>query len=277
MIRDPYAVLGITKGASADEIKSAYRKMAKKYHPDLHPDDPQAATKMNEINEAYDMLTHPEKYAGRNAFGSDAYSGRTGYYGSYGGYGSASGGDGYGQRSSDSGDYRRTGYRGAGGWYTDFEGFDFEDLFGFNRYREAGNTNINPVHEAGDTAEMSRAVDLINSGNYAEAARVLMQVMNYARNARWYYLNAIALYGYGDTGAAAEYILKAARMEPENSLYVSLLQKFRQEGQTYYRSSQTFINPFRVIGKVILFFFVLRLIAGLFYLLFGGFAYYLPM
>ncbi len=251
MTKDPYAVLGIGKGASADEIKSAYRKMAKKYHPDLHPDDPQAATKMNEINEAYDMLTHPEKYAGRNAFGNDDYS----------------------QRSSDSYDYRRNGYRGAGGWYTDFEGFDFEDLFGFNRYRETGNTNINPVHESGDTEEMSKAVDLINNGNYAEAARVLMQVMNYARNARWYYLNAIALYGYGDTGAAAEYILKAARMEPDNSLYVALLQKFRQEGQTYYRSSTTFVNPFRVIGKIILFFFVLRLIAGLFYCLFGGFAY----
>lgn len=57
---DPYKVLGVSPGASQDEIKKAYRKKAKEYHPDLHPDDPEAARKMNEINEAYDMLQNPE-------------------------------------------------------------------------------------------------------------------------------------------------------------------------------------------------------------------------
>ena len=47
MAINPYEVLGINPGATKDEIKSAYRKMAKKYHPDLHPDDPKAAEKMN--------------------------------------------------------------------------------------------------------------------------------------------------------------------------------------------------------------------------------------
>ena len=62
MVTDPYKVLGITRDASKEEIKKAYRKKAKEYHPDLHPDDPKAAEKMNEVNEAYDMLCNPEKY-----------------------------------------------------------------------------------------------------------------------------------------------------------------------------------------------------------------------
>ncbi len=81
---DPYKVLGVTPGTSQEEIKKAYRKLAKKYHPDLHPNDPAAAAKMNEINAAYDILSkpHSETYSGRqSAYGSQGQS-AYGYQGS---------------------------------------------------------------------------------------------------------------------------------------------------------------------------------------------------
>ena len=55
--RDYYEVLGLQKGASEAEIKSAYRKLAKKYHPDLNPDNPEAEAKFKEVNEANDILS----------------------------------------------------------------------------------------------------------------------------------------------------------------------------------------------------------------------------
>ena len=57
MAKSFYDVLGVSKDASADEIKSAYRKLARQYHPDLHPGDEEAANKFKEISEAYDKLT----------------------------------------------------------------------------------------------------------------------------------------------------------------------------------------------------------------------------
>ncbi|MBQ2724068.1 MAG: DnaJ domain-containing protein, partial [Clostridia bacterium] len=59
--KDYYAILGVSKTASDDEIESAYRKMAKKYHPDLHPNDNEAAEKFKECNEAYSVLGDAQK------------------------------------------------------------------------------------------------------------------------------------------------------------------------------------------------------------------------
>lgn len=59
-MRDPYEVLGVSRDATDDEIKTAYRKLAKKYHPDLNPGDEEAARKMNEVNAAYDAIQKGE-------------------------------------------------------------------------------------------------------------------------------------------------------------------------------------------------------------------------
>ena len=102
MERDPYSVLGVSPGASQEEVKNAYRALAKKYHPDLHPGDAQAAKRMNEINQAYDQIRNPSHAPS----GGDS-SGRTDYgagnpYGRYGGYGSSGGYSGCGSSNTGS-------------------------------------------------------------------------------------------------------------------------------------------------------------------------------
>ncbi len=86
MAQNYYETLGVDKNASADDIKSAYRKLAKKYHPDLNKDNPEAANKFKEINEAYEVLSDNTKRSNYDQFGSA--SGPTGG----GFYGNASGG-----------------------------------------------------------------------------------------------------------------------------------------------------------------------------------------
>ena len=94
--RDYYEVLGIQKGASEDEIKKAYRKKAREYHPDLHPDDPSFVEKFQEVNEANEVLSDPEKRARYDQFG------HAGVDPSYGG--GAGGMDGFGGGFGDMSD-----------------------------------------------------------------------------------------------------------------------------------------------------------------------------
>lgn len=61
MFNDPYKVLGLQPGASDEEVKRAYRQLAKKYHPDMNPGDPHAAQMMNDINAAYDQIKNPPR------------------------------------------------------------------------------------------------------------------------------------------------------------------------------------------------------------------------
>lgn len=78
MGKDYYKSLGIDKNASADEIKSAYRKLAKKYHPDANPGDKNAEAKFKEVSEAYAVLSDPQKRATYDQVGSSAFDGSQG-------------------------------------------------------------------------------------------------------------------------------------------------------------------------------------------------------
>ena len=83
--RDYYEVLEVQRGASADEIKKAYRKAALKYHPDKNPGDKSAEEKFKEAAEAYDVLSNPDKRARYDQFGHEGMSGAGGFGGSGGG------------------------------------------------------------------------------------------------------------------------------------------------------------------------------------------------
>lgn len=229
MIDDPYKVLGLSQGASQEEIKKAYRRMAKQYHPDLHPNDPNANKKMNEINEAYDMLTNPEKYAAKRAQQQQSQQRQqSGYYG-----GTYEQSGQYRQRNQQQG-YNP--YQGSGGWASDF---DFGDIFGFG-FGGAQQTNTQPRPENGDSAEIRRVVDAINSGHCQEAIQILTHIPSTGRNARWYYLSALANHKLGNSVQAVDQMQKAAQMEPNNRAYVLLLQQFRRAGQTYEQNARGF-------------------------------------
>jgi DnaJ-class molecular chaperone len=120
--RDYYEVLGVSKTATEDQIKSAYRKLARKYHPDVNPGDKSAEDKFKELNEAYEVLSDPEKRKKYDQLGQNWKAGQEfrpppGWEGAQGGYtdfGDAFGG-GFGAGAG----------RGASG-FSDF----FEALFG---------------------------------------------------------------------------------------------------------------------------------------------------
>ena len=98
--KDYYSILGVDKGASADEIKSAYRRLAKKYHPDLNKTE-EAAAKFKEINEAYEVLGDAQKRANYDQYGSaDGNPFGAGGAGA-GGFGDFFGGGGFGDIFGD--------------------------------------------------------------------------------------------------------------------------------------------------------------------------------
>jgi molecular chaperone DnaJ len=118
--RDYYEVLGVSRDATEDEIKKAYRKLARKYHPDVNKEDKDAAEKFKEINEAYEVLKDPEKRARYDQFGHA----------------------GVGQGGFDAGDFG--GFGGFGG-FGDFGSDIFDDIFdifggSFGRSRRRGPT-----------------------------------------------------------------------------------------------------------------------------------------
>jgi molecular chaperone DnaJ len=115
--QDYYAILGVERGASAEDLKKAYRKLAMQHHPDRNPDDPRAEAKFKELNEAYDVLKDDQKRAAYDRFGHAAFEnggpGAGAGAGGFGGFGFEGGlGDIFEQMFGGGG--RSGGHSGAG-------------------------------------------------------------------------------------------------------------------------------------------------------------------
>ena len=169
MIDDPYKVLGVSRDASDDEIKRAYRALAKQYHPDRNPGDAEAAKKMQQVNAAYEQIKNPEK-AQQSA--------------------------GYG-------------------------GYSYDPYGGQRTYSEP---------ETGDSYQQA-AINYIRYGRYREALNALANSTQ--RNARWYFLSAIANDAVGNQITALEHAKRAVSMEPDNPEYLRLLSALENGGTTY--------------------------------------------
>ncbi len=197
MIEDPYKVLGVSPDASDEEIKKAYRRLAKQYHPDRNPGDQEAAKKMQEINAAYEQIKDPDK-AYQQPHGQSSYGG----YGNYGGYG-------------------RTNQDPFWEW--------------FERQARA-------QEPEGDNGQKA-AYHYIVNGRFREALSALETSSD--RNARWYYLSALANDGLGNQVTALEHIEKAIEMEPDNEKYLRTKDRI-QHGGTEYRRQASGYQGFRM-------------------------------
>ena len=174
MIDDPYKVLGVSRDASDDEIKRAYRALAKKYHPDRNPGDTEAAKKMQQINAAYEQIKDPQKAQPQ---------------GNPGGYGS----------------------------------YSYDPFTGSYQQRQER-------QQTGDSYQQA-AYNYIRYGRYREALNALANSAE--RNARWYYLSALANDGLGNQVTALEHMKRAVSMEPDNQEYLWALNRMEHGGQTY--------------------------------------------
>ncbi len=223
MNRDPYEVLGVSRTATDDEIKAAYRKLAKKYHPDLNNGSPQAETKMKEVNEAYTILIKHKGQGYDGGSGGYRDAGGAGGYNGYGGYGSGGNYGGYGP----GGGYGDSGNSGNSG--------DFDPFFGFGDFfRRAGQQQ---AYRDGETTYTEYDPTLKNvesevlSGNYSSAAQMLNGILE--RRAAWYYWSARVSIGLGNRVAALNYARRAVAMAPDEAAYRELLSTLQSGGQSY--------------------------------------------
>ncbi len=179
---DPYVVLGVSSTASDEEVKTAYRNLARKYHPDNYAEAPDladlASEKMKEVNEAYDTIVTDRKNGGS----------RTGASSSGGSYGSSSN---YGSNNS----------------YGSSAGYSYSGANAGGAYSNTYST----------TTSFPDIRKLIMSNRFADAEQLLDSVSQERRNAEWNFLKGTVLYRRGWLEQAYTYLQTAVKLDPNNS------------------------------------------------------------
>ena len=203
-MQDPYQILGVPPTASEDDIKKAYRSLAKKYHPDVNHGSSEAEARMKELNEAYSAVMKMRREGTSGGASQGTYS--TGGYAG-GGYGG--------------GPYGFGGFGGFGGY-----GGGYGSGYG-NNYGGA-------QQRSSSSPRMQAARNFVNAGRWQEALHLLGEISE--RTAEWYYLSAAASMGAGNRIAATDYARQAVRMDPGNFEYQALLQRL-EETRTFYRQN----------------------------------------
>ena len=235
MVNDPFSVLGVSSSASEDEIKSAYRKLAKKYHPDVNPGDQTAEAKMREINEAYSEALRIKKGGGTWQPGGGAYgsssSGGQSYYNPFGGSpfsGSSYGGSSYGGSSYGGSSYHQQ--SSSGGPFEGPFGFDpFSAFFG-----QQGGQGTRFKTRAYANPDLKTVENHILANRFHDALNLLNRVPSH--DADWHALYARADLGLGNRISALDHARAAASMAPGDADYESLLRVVESDRQSYRQS-----------------------------------------
>ena len=149
--KDYYETLGVDRNATPDEIRKAYRKLARKFHPDLNPNNKEAEARFKEINEAHEVLSHPENRKKYDALGANWRAGQP--FEPPPGYKEAYGPGGFRSYTWTTGDGEEVEFGGTG--FSDF----FETFFG-RGFRQAGRGAEGPFHQAGTAYRSQRGQDI---------------------------------------------------------------------------------------------------------------------
>lgn len=202
-MKNPYEILGVPENATEEEIKKAYRRLSRQYHPDANVNNPnkaEAEEKFKEIQAAYQQIMNQREQGGSGASYGNGYGGSG--YGGYGGFGGFGGFGGYGGQQ---------GGQSSGSW------------------------------SEGDV-RLQAAENYIRNRHFEEALHVLSEIDQ--RNARWYYLSAMANSGQGNNILAEQHAQRAVELEPNNMMYRQFQQQLENGGQWYQTMGEAYGNPF---------------------------------